>query len=98
MTQPDAKPRCPDRRGGCLHDPANDDGSAEHIEIVIVPLAGGAAGGGALEDQIALVLFTEPTCAPSFDHLVGAGEQHGRYVEAERPRSFEIYDRIELGR
>jgi hypothetical protein len=26
----------------------------------------------------------------SFDHLVGAGEQHRRHVEAERVRSFEI--------
>jgi len=33
-----------------------------------------------------------------FDHLVGAGEQRGRYIESERLGSRQIDDEIELGR
>ena len=66
-----------------LHDAADDGSIGEHIVIVIVPLAGGAARGGALEDQIVLVHFTELTCAASFDHLVSAHEQCLRDCEAE---------------
>ena len=33
----------------------------------------------------------------SFDHLVGAGEQCGRHVDAERPRNCQIDREIELG-
>jgi hypothetical protein len=33
----------------------------------------------------------------SFDHLVGAREQHGRDREAERFRGLEIDDQLELG-
>src|ERR1700745_4120449 len=36
--------------------------------------------------------------AHSFDHLVGAGEQHGRHVEPERAGGRQIDDEIELGR
>jgi len=36
--------------------------------------------------------------APLFDHLVGAGEQHGRHVEPERAGGRQIDDEIELGR
>ena len=46
-----------------LHAPVRDDAIAEHIEVVIVPLAGRTGDRGALEGQIVLVHFTEPTCA-----------------------------------
>jgi hypothetical protein len=38
------------------------------------------------------VLFDGRSSYSSFDHLVGAGEQHWRNFEAERLRSSEIYD------
>src|SRR5215831_12941305 len=34
---------------------------------------------------------------PSFDHLVGASEQRGRNIEAERLDGLEIEDELELG-
>ena len=36
--------------------------------------------------------------ASLFDHLVGAGEQHGRHLDAERLRGRQVDDEIELGR
>jgi hypothetical protein len=36
--------------------------------------------------------------AALFDHLVGAGEQHGRRNKSERLGSFQIDDRFEFGR
>jgi hypothetical protein len=33
---------------------------------------------------------------PSFDHLVGAGEQHRGHLEAERSRRFEVDDQLVL--
>ena len=35
---------------------------------------------------------------PSLDHLVGAGEQRRRHLEAERLRGIQIHNKIELGR
>ena len=35
---------------------------------------------------------------PLFDHLVGAGEQHRGYCEAEHPGSHGIDDQLELAR
>jgi hypothetical protein len=34
----------------------------------------------------------------SFDHLVGAGEQHGRNGDTNRLGSDQVYDEIELSR
>src|SRR5215510_12521093 len=34
----------------------------------------------------------------SFDHLVGAGEERRRHVEAERARGLQVDDELELGR
>src|SRR5262245_15680210 len=40
-----------------------------------------------------------PAClAHSLDHLVGAGEQRGRYIDAKRPGGLQIDDELELGR
>src|SRR6516165_2622417 len=72
------------RRGSRLHDSADDDAIADHVEVVVVPLAGRTGGRGALEGQIVLVHFTEPTRAASLDHLVGAHQQRWRHVQAER--------------
>src|SRR5262249_59563817 len=57
------QPWLADRRGSHFHDSADDDAIAEHVEVVIVPLAGRTGDRGALESQIVLVHFTEPTCA-----------------------------------
>src|SRR6516225_638220 len=47
-------PRHANWHSGRLHDPANDDAIAEHVEVVLIPLAGRARSRRALEDQIIL--------------------------------------------
>jgi len=59
------------RRRVHLHAAADNGTVGEHVEVIVVPLAGWTASGDAFEDQVVLVHFTEPTCAASFDHLVG---------------------------
>jgi hypothetical protein len=39
-----------------------------------------------------------PSPFKSFDHLVGAGDERRRYVDAERLRRFHIDRQLELGR
>src|SRR5262249_3566996 len=34
---------------------------------------------------------------PSFDHLLGAGDQHRRHSQAERPGRFEVDEQVKLG-
>jgi hypothetical protein len=36
--------------------------------------------------------------AELFDHLVGAGEQRARHVEAERRGGLEVYDQLDFCR
>ena len=45
-------PRHVHRPSGGLHDPADNDAIAEHVEVVVVPFAGGPRGGSALEGQL----------------------------------------------
>ena len=45
-------PRHPHRYSGRFHDAPDRDAIGKHVEIVIVPLAGGARGGGAFEEQL----------------------------------------------
>src|SRR5262245_9483259 len=76
------QPWLADRRGSRLHDSADDDAIADHVEVIVVPLAGRTGGRGALEGQIVLFHFTEPTCAASCvdgprlarDHLACSAE------------------------
>jgi hypothetical protein len=52
----------------------------------------------------ALQLAKPPRCRgcdelpPSFDHLVGEGEQRGRHLKAERFGGLQVEDQLELGR
>src|SRR5215813_5484650 len=46
-------------------------------------------------NQSAISLRQDDSC--SFDHLVGAGEQRRRYVEAKRTRGRKIDDELEFG-
>ena len=38
-----------------------------------------------------------PAKSSLLDYFVGAGEQHGRDVEPERPSGLEVDDQLELG-
>src|SRR5215471_5188352 len=86
------------RCGSRLHDSADDDAIADHVEVVVVPLAGRTGGRGALEGQIVLVHFTEPTRAASLDHLVGAAEQQRGHVEADCLCGTDVDHQLEPGR
>src|SRR5262249_18471 len=68
------QPRLADRRGSHFHDSADDDAIAEHVEVVIVPLPGRTGGQGALEAQIVLVHFTQPTCGTSIRKSFGISD------------------------
>ena len=92
------EPRRSYRRSDRFHDPADDDAIGKHIKVVVLPHAGGAGSGGAFKDQIVLVHFTEPTCAASLDHLVGAGEQRRGHIETECLRRYQVHHKLEFGR
>src|SRR6516165_790205 len=48
-------PRHANWHSGRLHDPANDDAVAEHVEVVVVPFARGTRSRRTLKDQVVLV-------------------------------------------
>jgi hypothetical protein len=50
--RPRPHPRLPHRRGVGLEDAADDDAIRDHVEVVLLPLAGGPRGIRALKDQL----------------------------------------------
>src|SRR5215472_2897796 len=74
-------PRRPDWRGMDLEDATDNSAIDEHIEILVVPFAGRTGGRGALEDQIVLVHFTEPTCAASLNPSGVASDTSTNYCQ-----------------
>ena len=64
------------------------------VFVTVTDPVGGTGDRGALEDQIVLVHFTEPTCAASLDHLVGAAGERQRDGDAERLGGLEVQKQL----
>src|SRR5262245_44389745 len=70
---------------------------AESVSASIDHYSTNATQWGAIGEMLVHAVVIEPGAA-LFDHLVGAGEQRRRHLDAERPGGLEVDNEIILGR